>query len=401
MPPMPKKARHSLPADILIAGGGIPGLTLAILLGQAGIKTAVVDPAPAGKAPRPDTRTSALMQDSINIVKAAGAWEGCRKDGGVMEALAIVDGNTQPPIEIVFRAEEIGQDSFGVNMPNSALLASLRQKALKTKNVTLRMSTKLISYEADAFGVTARLDGASDMRARVIIGSDGRASKVREIAGIKTRERDYGQHAITCLIEHSLDHNNTSTEFHRPSGPFTLVPLPGKTSSVVWVDFDEAADAFMRMDKKSFTRALRDRSEGILGEITLQTPPQSWPLKSLKAARLTAKRAALMAEAAHVLHPLGAQGLNLSLRDAAALGETLIEAFHLGQDPGSAAVLSQYESRRRTDIAARVAGTDALNRLVSSSSPLFHRLRRAGIKTLDHVTLLREIAMRHGMSKIS
>ncbi|HTK85839.1 MAG TPA: FAD-dependent monooxygenase, partial [Patescibacteria group bacterium] len=343
-----------------------------------------------------DTRTSALMQDSINILTHTDAWRDCARDGGVMEALKIIDANVRPPIEITFRADEIGQDAFGVNMQNAVLLAALRKRAAKSKQIEL-LNAKLESFEADDFGVTAKLAG-KELRAKLIVGADGRKSTVRACAGIEAKERDYGQHAITCLISHTRSHNNTSTEFHRPSGPFTLVPLPGKTSSVVWVDFNEPADSAMRMDKRSFTRALQDRSDGVLGEITLLTGPQSWQLQSLKAERLTARRAALIAEAAHVLHPLGAQGLNLSLRDAASLANVIIEAVRLGQDPGAAAILAQYERSRRVDIAGRVTGTDILNRFVSSNSPLFHRLRRAGIKSLENFTLLRELAMRHGMA---
>lgn len=394
-------AMRKTTTDIIIAGGGVPGMTLALLLAKAGISSTVIDPAQGdnrrdNKVAHSDTRTSALMQDSVNILTRAGTWKDCAKDGGVMEALKIIDANVRPPVEITFRAGEIGQDAFGVNMQNAVLLSALRKRTEKSKQIEL-LNAKLGSFEVDDFGVTAKL-GGKELRAKLMVGADGRKSTVRACVGIEAKERDYGQRAITCLISHTRPHNNTSTEFHRPSGPFTLVPLPGKTSSVVWVDFDEPAEGFMRMDKRSFARALQDRSDGVLGEITLLTGPQSWPLQSLKVERLTAPRAALIAEAAHVLHPLGAQGLNLSLRDAAGLADVITEAVRLGQDPGATAILSQYEQRRRVDIAARVTGTDILNRFVSSNSPLFHRLRRAGIKSLENFTILRELAMRHGMA---
>lgn len=221
---------------------------------------------------------------------------------------------------------------------------------------------------------------------------------MRELSGIKCRQKPYGQQAITCLIEHSRPHGNISTEFHRPSGPFTLVPLPGNISSVVWVDFDAEVDRFMAMDKASFTQALQDRTEGALGTVTLAAEPQAYPLISLQSENLAGKRVALAAEAAHVIHPLGAQGLNLSLRDVAALAETIIDAVRLGQDYGSKTILSHYEKRRRQDMLSRIIGTDGLNKLVSHDIGLLHQLRRMGLKTIGGLPPVKKLTMREGFS---
>ena len=395
-----KKKNREL-CDVLISGAGTPGLTLALLLGQAGLNVLVIDPAPLRVLQNkiPDTRTVALMQGSIDVIKTAGAWEKCEPHGGVMEALKIIDdsGLTRAPVEALFPAAEIGQEIFGVNMPNNILRAALAEKVLQSKNIDLQTEMKLASYEADDFGITAKTSGG-DVRAKLLIGADGRNSAVRACAGIDVWERDYGQSAITCFIKHSRPHGHTSTEFHRPTGPFALVPLPGNISSVVWVDTTEKAADFMALNKNAFERALQERTKDLLGTVELNKEPQSFPLKALRAKRLTAKRVALMAEAAHVLHPLTAQGLNLSLRDVAALADVIIDAAQLGLDIGSGVILARYESRRRADVALRVHGTDTLNRFISQPRAPLHALRRAGLKTVDHFPFLKEFVMQQGMA---
>lgn len=387
--------------DILISGGGTPGLTLALLLASTGLTMAVIDPAPAKKSQKdPQTRTSALMAGSIAILEKTGVWNKCAARGGIMRSLHIIDDSAQDraPIDIKFSASEIDQDIFGVNMTNHILQDALAAATHENKNIAFLQGRKLVSFSSDDFGIIATLDDGENLKAKLIVGADGRHSTVRSGAGIEAKERDYGQQAITCLIEHSKPHNETSTEFHRPSGPFTLVPLPRNASSIVWVDFNDQIEQFMRLDRAAFERAVQERTRDILGTITLAAGPQSWPLKSLKAKTLIAPRTALVAEAAHVIHPLGAQGLNLSLRDVDTLAACLIEAAQLGLDPGSLAILKKYESLRRSDINLRVMGTDLLNRMVSNNIPALRGLRRIGIKTLDHASLLKEIAMRGGMA---
>lgn len=389
-------------AELIIAGGGVPGLALAALLAPLGIGIVLADknPPPPLEKSAPDGRTSALMQGSVNILKATGAWDACAPYGEPLKTLRIIDdsaGQDGEPVKIDFKAPEIRRDAFGVNMPNNPLRAALFAKVKKLKNVRL-LTAALEDFSADDFGVTARFDDGSAVRARLIAAADGRGSTVRRLAGINVWERDYGQKAITCLIGHSKPHHNISTEFHRPSGPFTLVPLPGDVSSVVWVDFTEPAERYTAMSRHAFERALQENSRGILGKISLITPPQAWPLRALKAKNLTARRTALLAEAAHVLHPLGAQGLNLSLRDVAALAEILVDALRLGLDPGSKAVLDQYEKRRSRDVLGRVIGTDGLNRMVSNNYGFARALRKLGLQTLDQVTPLKEFTMRQGLA---
>lgn len=393
--------KAQLHMDILIAGGGAPGLALACLLAPMGLRVAVIDPAPFASMAdvKTDARTAALMQGSINVLRAAGAWNDCAGHGAELRILRIIDENGRrgAAVQADFRASEIGLDAFAVNMPNNILRAALCERARGIQNITLLPGRTLAGFTNDG-RVTATLDNGIIIDAALLVGADGRHSKVREIAGIASRTHDFGQSAITCLIEHTKPHDYISTEFHRPAGPFTLVPLPGKMSSVVWVDHADEADALMKISKPSFMQALQDRTRDALGTVRLMAGPSCWPLLGLRAARLTAARVALIAEAAHVLHPLGAQGLNLSLRDAAALAEVIADAARLGLDIGSAVTLAAYEKRRVADVDGRVYGTEGFNHLVSNSKTAVHGLRRAGLRVVSGFAPLKNIAMQQGLA---
>lgn len=382
---MAKKEKKS--CDVLISGGGIPGLTLSALLQGIGLNVIVIDPYPPepGHNAKVDGRTSALMAGSVNILKSAGLWDKCENFGAPLETLRIIEG---PQARVDFHAADIGQPYFGINLPNGALRSVLGNEIVKAE---------LTAIEIDDLGLTATLNTGNTIRARLLVGADGRDSKTRTLCAIPTWEHDYGQRAITCFISHSKSHGNISTEFHRPGGPFTIVPLPGHQSSIVWVEYADDADRFIKLRKGEFEQTLQDRTEGLVGKIELAGTPSSWPLKALRAKSLIAPRVALIAEAAHVLHPLGAQGLNLSLRDVAALAEEIADAARNGLDIGNGTVLQRYEFRRRADIVTRLLGTDGLNRLVSNDISLLKTLRSAGLKTLDAISPLRRFAMNEGI----
>lgn len=387
--------------DIVIIGGGVAGLTLAALLGGAGIDVAVVDPhkpAPLKKTVA-SGRTVALMQSSLNILKATGIWEVLAPLSNPMQMMRIIDDSdaVRDPIEIEFPASDIGMEQFGYNIPNAPLRASLFERVLNIKNVTF-LEDGFDGYSAQKNGVIVDLTSKTTIQAKLIIGADGRNSPVREAAGIGAQVKKYDQSAITCLINHSRSHNNTSTEFHRTHGPMALVPLPGNQSSVVWVEKTEKANSTIRLKKEEFQQALQDKTNGVLGGITLETGPECWPLCSIKAKALTADRLALVAEAAHVMSPITAQGLNLSLRDVAAMAESILDAARLGLDIGSANVLQTYEKRRRMDVETRVFGVDAMNRVVSTEALGLKRLRRAGLKSLDALLPLKTLSMHVGLA---
>lgn len=386
--------------DILVCGGGTPGLALSLLLAKAGLAVTLVERGSLSSCPEktmPDARTTALMQGSINILKQTGAWEAALPAGEYMKVLRIIDDTSAMPVSVDFEAGEIGLDHFGVNMPGAFLTAALAQTARKTENLRIMAPAVLSALEPDDFGITATIDG-QPVRATLIVGADGRQSAIRALSKIGASTHDYNQHAICCLIKHNRPHHFISTEFHRPSGPFTLVPLPENTSSVVWVDGSEDAKRHMALNRRSFIQALQERSGNALGAIDLITPPSSWPLIRMKARNIIAHRVALVAEAAHVIHPLGAQGLNLSLRDVAALAETIIDAARLGQDPGRDTILKSYREKRAQDLFSRTAGTDLLNQMVSTRSSLLGAMRKSGLKTLDRLSVLKHLIMQEGLA---
>ncbi len=393
-------AEKSQSSDVLITGAGIAGLALGCILGIQGANVALIDPQPPESIKKTPIsgRTIALMLSSLNVIRAAGLNDFPETYGTPLRIMRLIDDSIpgQPVIQSEFEAGEIGLPCFGMNIPNNLLRASLFEKFCALPGTSFH-KTSLAGFSA-ANVITAALANGETLKAPLIIGADGRNSPVRKIAGIETWKKDYGQTAITCIINHSRSHNNTSTEFHRPGGPFALVPMLGNQSAIVWVDRTEKAQIFLKLRRAEFEQALQERTNNILGGITLETTPEGWPLCSIKAKRLTAPRIALMGEAAHVMSPIAAQGLNLSLRDAATLAETIIDALRLGLDAGSETILKSYERRRTADIATRVMGVNSMNQIVSTEYPALKDLRRSGLKLTTRIPALKRFAMTHGLA---
>ena len=399
---MSRTNNASLSCDVLISGGGVPGLVLAGFLGQAGLSVVVIDPQ---KPVHPDTagqdsRTSALMDSSLNILESLGVWTACRPYATPLQTLRIIQESSRlsPGGQTDFHSGDIGLPQFGMNIRNIDLRFILSEFIANINSVVFLTPVEMTGFTADDIGVSATLSDGQHIRSRFLVGADGRASKTRNLCNIPVREHDYGQSAITCMIDHSKPHDFISTEFHRPGGPMTLVPMAGNRSSVVWVESTRDSEKFMAFRKGDFESALQSRTKNLLGRIHLASTPQSWPLKAMTAKKMTAPRIALVAEAAHILHPLGAQGLNLSLRDVATLAEEITDAARSGIDIGSRSILDQYEFRRRADVTTRSLTTFGLNRLVSNDMVILRALRLAGQKTLEELSPLRKIAMQEGVT---
>ncbi len=386
--------------DVCIIGGGIAGLVQAILLAEGGVSVALVDPYPPKSVANTDItgRTVALMNSSINLLKTACVWSVVEPYACPLQTMRLIDTSATKSDPQDFDAADIGLEQFGFNIPNALLRAELFEKAQTYQNINLYTPERLFDYEAHPSHVLARLDGGAKIKSRLLIGADGKRSAVRSIAGIKADITEYGQHAITCVINHSKSHNFVATEFHRPAGPLAFVPMPQNQSSVVWVERAEDANAVMALSKDSFINRLEGLSQNILGGITLQTSPESWPLSSFHAKQLSASRIALIAEAAHVMSPVTAQGLNLSLRDVASLTETIIDSMRLGMDAGAPYILSQYKKRRGFDIKTRVLGVDGMHRLVKTENKAFQYLRRTGMKSVARISPIKNIAMHIGLA---
>lgn len=380
-------------SKIIIVGGGIPGLSLALILADNGFMVTVVDKFPllTSKTIKPSARTTALMQGSLKILERAGVWPECQRLCTPLSQLSIIDDSAYPKgsgnmIREDFKAEELGLGEFGYNVPLLPMTVALADRARAHKNITIMEGIE-IDQNHDAI-----------QTADLIVGADGRNSIVRGWAGIDADVKHYDQTAITCVIGHSLSHENTSTEFHRSGGPCTFVPHGDNQSAVVWVEKTVDADVFLNLPKHEFVKALQDRSRGILGDIDLIVAPESWPLMTLKAKRLTASKTALIAEAAHVLSPIGAQGLNLSLRDVGALADVVIKARDAGRDIGEARVLKSYDQNRKRDMAPRHFGVDMLNDMVANDNLFVRGIRRLGLRAIRHAGPIRKILMEQGLS---
>ena len=381
--------------EIAVVGAGPAGLTAAIALAAAGVETALVAKRPAP----PDNRTTALLAGSVRALETLGVWESCRDRAAPLEAIRIID-DTRRLIrapEVVFHAAEIGLEAFGHNIENHELLAALDSRAASLPQL-MRIDQAAAAIEIESDRARLRLADESRLEARLVIGADGRRSLCRAAAGIESDAFDYGQSALTLNLRHSRPHAGVSTEFHTQSGPFTLVPLPGTRSSLVCVAASREAERLGSLPPPALAREIECRAHSILGEIALETEPGIFPLGVETARRVCADRIALIGEAAHALPPIGAQGLNLGLRDAATIAELAAAARRAGRDPGSPEVLTGYETSRRADVTTRAFAVDLLNRSLLSDFLPVQGIRGLGLYLIDRIGPLRRALMREGVA---
>lgn len=380
--------------DCVIVGAGLAGLIAAAALRQAGYRVLCTGPAP--KTGSSDRRTTALLNGSVHFIdQNLDLWDQLEPFASPLRTLRLIDrtGRLLRAPDTVFQASEASCEAFGYNIPNadliSVLLDHLGGAFLPSQGVAS------LGAEDDAAYVT--LSEGQTLQTKLVIGADGRKSICRESAGIGVRSWTYNQTAIVCNFSHSRPHDGACTEFHYASGPFTIVPLPGQASSLVWVEGTETAARIADLDNASIAREISERLSGLLGRITDVSQRGTFPLSALIARGLTSKRLALVGEAAHVMPPIGAQGLNLGIRDI----ESLIRCVSGHDDPGSKKGLEAYERDRRGDVWLRTMAADLLNRTLISNTPFFQFARGAGLGLLDLVGPLRRAAMRRGMASTS
>ncbi len=381
--------------EIAVCGAGLAGLLTTLRLAQSGLSVALIEKlrVTCDKKPENNGRTSALMTESLSYLEDIGIWNDIKEQCAPLENMRIIDGDTSTTFEL----SDINLPYFGQNVPNNILRAALINKIKTFKNVTILDDKGLWDFEEKNDHMVLRLNDDSEVQAKLLIGADGKNSLVRSIAGIKAIKTGYNQTAMTCLINHSRAHDNTSIEFHKHGGPFTLVPCPGNQSAVVWCEKHTGAEELLKLKKTDFEQALQDMSQNVLGEITLEHGPESWPLKGVLARKLVAHRLVLIAEAAHALHPIGAQGLNLSLRDIRTLTDLIIKQKELGLDVGDLEMLKTYKALRRNETYARFAGVTGLCKLTSKKSKRVRRLRQAGLGLLNRSSFLKRQAMKIGL----
>ncbi len=388
-------ANDNASCGVAVIGAGPAGLTAAIALAGAGIETQLIGAAPAAT----DHRTTALLTSSVTALDALGVWERCRDKAAPLKVMRIADDRPvllRAP-EVAFEAAEIGHDAFGYNIENRNLVAALSAHAatLPALKHIARNARALALSEADA---TITLDDGARVKTRLVIAADGRNSLCRAAAGIAVRSHRYPQTALALTFDHTRPHRDTSVEFHTEAGPFTLVPLPGRRSSLVWVTTPAEAEAVMALDDKALAVRIEQRSHAILGKVSMLPGRGQFPLTLQTAEQFAARRVVLVGEAAHVMPPIGAQGLNLGLRDAAAIAELVVDACGNGSDPGAPQVLDGYNASRRADIVTRSVAVDALNRSLLTAFLPVQGVRGVGLALLDRVGPLRRAVMREGIA---
>ncbi|PDT32595.1 2-octaprenyl-6-methoxyphenyl hydroxylase [Rhizobium sp. M10] len=377
--------------EVAVIGGGLAGMIAAIALARGGRSVALVAPVAA----REDRRTTALMDQSIRFLDRLTLWDKLRSAAAPLTSMRIIDGTDRllRAPTTTFRAAEVGLDAFGYNFPNKALTDILEAATAGEGNIS-RFTDMAESIEISAERVSITLAGGETFAADFAVGADGRGSKLRETSGIGVRNWSYPQSAMVLNFAHSLPHQNISSEFHTKHGPFTQVPLPGSRSSLVWVQDPAEAAARMELPLAELGRLVEAQMQSMLGKVDVEEGVQLWPLSGMMARRFGKGRIALIGEAAHVFPPIGAQGLNLSLRDIMALVDILCDRAEL---PVPADAGDSFDRKRRADIMTRTASVDLLNRSLLSDFLPVQMLRAAGLHILSAIPPLRNLVMREGI----
>lgn len=385
----------SAPYDVAVVGGGPAGLSAAIALAQTGANTALI----ARRAPYTDNRTTALLGGSVDFLQALDVWPRCRDNAAALQAMRLVDdtGRLIRAPEVRFSAGEIGLDEFGYNIENRLLVAALEERVAELPALT-RFDDEADTVSPGDADVAIRTTQGKLLSARLVAGADGRHSLCREAAGIAVKRRELNQAALTFNVSHSRPHRNISTEFHTPQGPCVFVPLPGDRSSVVWVSAPKEAERLIALSDDELSEAAETQSHSILGRLRVEPGRHLFPLAIEQPGQFARNRTALVGEAAHVIPPIGAQGLNMGLRDAADIADLVREAMVSGEDPGSPQVMKRYDSTRRADVMSRTFAIDIANRSLLSDFLPMQSLRAAGLHLIGSFGPLRRIAMREGLA---
>ena len=390
--------------DILVSGGGVAGLTAAAVFGTAGFSVLCVDPAPPvteREAEGADLRTTAFLQPAQALLDRAGLWDRLAPHAAGLQIMRIVDaGGPEPEPRLTrdFNASDISDKPFGWNLPNWLLRREMVARLAELPDVTFRPGTGVSTVFTRQAEARVGLSDGTSARVRLVIAADGRHSPVREAMGVPVKTTRYGQKALAFAVTHPIPHENVSTEIHRSGGPFTLVPLPDfngmPSSAVVWMEQGPEAQRLAGLPPPDFEAAMNTRSCYLYGPLTLASRRTIWPIISQVAERMSAERVALVAEAAHVVPPIGAQGLNMSLGDM----RVLLELAEAAPDElGGAAMLDTFHRRRHTEVRARVAGIDLLNRASMMSAQPLRDLRAAGLNTIYAMPAVRRTMMQMGL----
>jgi len=378
--------------EILILGGGLVGLTLALALDAHGIACVVVDPAdPATTlAEGFDGRASAIASASWRMLEAIGVADALAPHGCPIARIEVRDGLQLKPLDFTPDKGEV----LGTMVENRILRGTLYDAARKAAHIDLRQPARALSVARTAAGVHATVDDGTEIHADLLVAAEGRRSPTREAAGIRIANWRYPSTAIIAAFEHSKPHNNVAHEIFYPEGPFALLPMvPGNRSALVWTVEAKDAAGVLALSDRAFAIEAQKRTGGVLGELTAAAPRSSYPLGFHHAATIIGERLALVGDAAHGIHPIAGQGLNLGFRDVAALAQVLVEGTRLGLDPGDRELLARYQRWRSMDALAVSIATDSLNRLFAIPGPTARAMRRFGLGAVQRIRPLKDLFM--------
>ncbi|HLN22494.1 MAG TPA: UbiH/UbiF/VisC/COQ6 family ubiquinone biosynthesis hydroxylase [Patescibacteria group bacterium] len=391
---------NEIVCDVLIIGGGLVGGPLACALAGAGVSVAVVDqedPATA-TAPAFDGRASAVALGPQRVLDAIGLWPGIAPHAAPIQQIRVSDGHS--PLFLHYDHQALGDDPFGWIVENRAIRRAVLARLPELPQARLFAPATLVELDRGTDRVTATLSDRTKIFAALVVAADGRASPIRSGAGIGITRWEYDQTAIVCTVAHERPHRDIAQEHFLPAGPFAILPLPGNRSSVVWSEKSHLAPAILAQDDAAFLVELKSRFGDFLGEISVEGPRFGYPLSLQFADAYTARRLALVGDAAHGMHPVAGQGMNMGLRDVAALAEVLVEAHRLGIDLGNAAVLESYARWRRFDNLLMLGLTDVMVRLFSNANKPLALARDLGMAAVNRLPGLKRFFMRHAMGLV-
>jgi 2-octaprenyl-6-methoxyphenol hydroxylase len=391
--------------DVIVAGAGMAGATFALALARAGLTVAVVDPQPFDAQLKPtfDGRATALAWSSFRMLKTLGLGEALEPHACRMDRILVTDGHrpgaasrAAGPGFLRFDADEIGErtggEPLGYMVENRHIRAALAE-AVITAGVAVITPASVATVERDGPAVTVTLADGRVLNAPLVVGAEGRGSTVRQAAGIGVTGWAYGQSGVVATVRMERHHGNVAHEYFLPDGPFAILPLTDNRANLVWTETTRRGDALRSASDEAFAAHLRRRFGEFLGEVTVEGPRFVYPLSLALADRLVVERMALIGDAAHAVHPVAGQGLNMGIKDAAALAEVVVEAMRLGEDIGSIGVLERYARWRRFDNAALAAGFDGFIRLFSNDNPVLRLARGLGMSVVNRIPPLRRAFM--------
>jgi 2-octaprenyl-6-methoxyphenol hydroxylase len=386
--------------DVAVVGGGMTGLALACALGSDGVETVVVDRVPADAPPsrNADPRVTAVALGSARFLRSVGAFADMEAAGEPI--LDIEVRESRSPFAVHYDHADVGDEPMGWIVENAVIRAALIARCRELPSVSLWMPATYTRVATTADGVRLELEDGREIRAGLLVAADGKFSKLRERLGIHAAYKDYGQRGIVATLAHAAPHNGLASEHFFPDGPFAVLPMPGDRSSIVWALERELAEEVAALPADAFVAEVADRVGERLGEIELASPVRTFPLVLATVDRFTARRAALVGDAAHGIHPIAGQGWNLALRDVAALAEIVADRHALGLDPGEPAVLEAYERWRGLDTTTLVGVTDGINRLFANDLTPLRIARNLGFAVVDRLPPAKRLFMRHAMGTI-